>query len=152
MAEGGRKVVIGVDESSFAEEAFNFYAENFLKEDDVIILVHTPERYNFVDANLGTQVDRPHVHRELLEEIKQKVETLEDKYSKKMEDCGIRHGKFVKKHGDAGEAIIAVAEKEKANLIVTGCRGMGLLRRTFLGSVSDYVMHHAHCPVLVCRK
>uniref|UniRef100_A0A8W8MTQ8 UspA domain-containing protein n=1 Tax=Magallana gigas TaxID=29159 RepID=A0A8W8MTQ8_MAGGI len=51
MAEGGRKVVIGVDESSFAEEAFNFYAENFLKEDDVIILVHTPERYNFVDAS-----------------------------------------------------------------------------------------------------
>lgn len=94
----------------------------------------------------------PHVHRELLEEIKQKVETLEDKYSKKLEEMGVRHGKFVKKHGNPGEAIIAVAEKEKANLIVTGCRGMGLLRRTFLGSVSDYVMHHAHCPVLVCRK
>lgn len=63
-----------------------------------------------------------------------------------------QNGKFLRRHGDPGEAIVSVAEKEKATFIVTGCRGMGLLRRTFMGSVSDYVMHHAHCPVLVCRK
>lgn len=63
-----------------------------------------------------------------------------------------KSAKFVSKEGEAGEAIVAVAEKEKANLIVTGTRGMGKLRRTFLGSVSDYVIHHAKCPVLVCRK
>lgn len=60
--------------------------------------------------------------------------------------------KFVSKEGEAGEAIVAIAEREKANLIVTGTRGMGKLRRTFLGSVSDYVIHHSKCPVLVCRK
>ena len=63
-----------------------------------------------------------------------------------------KSAKFVSKEGDPGEAIVAVAEKEKAVLIVCGTRGMGKLRRTFLGSVSDYVVHHAHCPVLVCRK
>nr|XP_022299849.1 uncharacterized protein LOC111108339 isoform X1 [Crassostrea virginica] len=152
MAEGGRKVVIGVDESSFAEEAFNFYVGNFMKEDDAVILVHTPERYNFVDANLGTPVERPHVHRELLKEVKEKVEILEEKYKKKLEENGVQNGKFLRRHGDPGEAIVSVAEKEKATFIVTGCRGMGMLRRTFMGSVSDYVMHHAHCPVLVCRK
>lgn len=145
MAEGGRKVVIGVDESSFAEEAFNFYAANFLKEDDVIILVHTPERYNFVDAS-------PAVIQELLLEIKKKVKVLEEKYQKKLEASNVKSAKFVTKEGEAGEAIVAVAEKEKANMIVTGTRGMGKLRRTFLGSVSDYVIHHAKCPVLVCRK
>nr|XP_022299852.1 uncharacterized protein LOC111108339 isoform X3 [Crassostrea virginica] len=145
MAEGGRKVVIGVDESSFAEEAFNFYVGNFMKEDDAVILVHTPERYNFVDAS-------PHVHRELLKEVKEKVEILEEKYKKKLEENGVQNGKFLRRHGDPGEAIVSVAEKEKATFIVTGCRGMGMLRRTFMGSVSDYVMHHAHCPVLVCRK
>lgn len=145
MAEGGRKVVIGVDESSFAEEAFNFYAANFLKEDDVIILVHTPERYNFVDAS-------PAVIQELLHEIKKKTQALEEKYKKKLEASNVKSAKFVTKEGAAGEAIVAIAEKEKANLIVTGTRGMGKLRRTFLGSVSDYVIHHAKCPVLVCRK
>lgn len=59
---------------------------------------------------------------------------------------------FVTRDNDAGEAIVSVAKEEKAQLIVTGCRGMGKIRRTFLGSVSDYVIHHAHCPVLVCRK
>ena len=50
-----------------------------------------------------------------------------------------------------GEYIVASADKAKATLIVMGTRGMGKLRRTILGSVSTYVLHHAHCPVLVVR-
>lgn len=30
---------------------FPVYVGNFMKEDDAVILVHTPERYNFVDAS-----------------------------------------------------------------------------------------------------
>lgn len=50
-----------------------------------------------------------------------------------------------------GEVIVQAAEEIKAVMIVMGTRGMGTIRRTILGSVSDYVVHHAHCPVLVCR-
>lgn len=50
-----------------------------------------------------------------------------------------------------GEAIVDVAKEEHAMLIVMGTRGMGTIRRTLIGSVSDYVVHHAHCPVLVAR-
>ena len=49
-----------------------------------------------------------------------------------------------------GEAIVQLATAEKATLIVIGTRGLGFIRRTILGSVSDYVLHHAHCPVAVC--
>ncbi|XP_061187785.1 universal stress protein in QAH/OAS sulfhydrylase 3'region-like [Saccostrea echinata] len=145
MAQGGRKIVIGVDESTFSEQAFNFYVENFLREDDTLFLVHTPERYNFVDAS-------PAVLHELLDEINKKVRALENKYQEKIKAAGIKSSKFVTKQGGPGEAIVAVADKEKANMIVTGCRGMGKIRRTLLGSVSDYVIHHSHCPVLVCRR
>ena len=51
-----------------------------------------------------------------------------------------------------GHTLCSVAESEKADLIVMGTRGMGTIRRTIMGSVSDYVVHHAKCPVLVCRK
>ena len=50
-----------------------------------------------------------------------------------------------------GEAIVSEAEKEGAVLVVTGTRGLNTLRRTVLGSVSDYVLHHAKCPVMVCK-
>ena len=51
-----------------------------------------------------------------------------------------------------GEFIVAQAKKRSADYIVTGTRGMGKLRKTLLGSVSDYVLQHAHCPVLICRS
>lgn len=50
-----------------------------------------------------------------------------------------------------GEGIINVAKELNATMIVTGSRGHGKLRRTLLGSVSDYLIHHADIPVLVCR-
>lgn len=53
---------------------------------------------------------------------------------------------------DPGEGIIRAAEELGADLIVIGSRGMGLVRRTILGSVSDYVLQHSHIPVAVCPK
>lgn len=114
------------------------------REDDYIILIHTPERYNVMDASAT-------VLQEILEEVRVKVRKLEEKYKKKMEEKGIKAGKFVTRRGDPGEAIVHVAEKDSCDLIITGSRGMGVIRRTILGSVSDYVLHHAHCPVLICR-
>lgn len=60
-------------------------------------------------------------------------------------------GKFRTGGGKPGEAILKIAKEENATLIVTGTRGLGKIRRTVLGSVSDYVIHHSPVPVLVCR-
>jgi nucleotide-binding universal stress UspA family protein len=48
--------------------------------------------------------------------------------------------------------ITVLAEEIGAGLLVVGSRGLGGIRRTMLGSVSDSVVRHAHCPVLVVRK
>ncbi len=47
--------------------------------------------------------------------------------------------------------ILELAEEVGAELIVVGSRGLGSLRRALMGSVSDSVVRHAHCPVLVVR-
>lgn len=49
-----------------------------------------------------------------------------------------------------GEGILKVVTDVKADYVVVGCRGRGKLRRTLLGSVSDYVLHHSPVPVLIC--
>lgn len=51
--------------------------------------------------------------------------------------------------GNPGEQIVKKAEDIKATLVITGSRGLGTIRRTVLGSVSDYVIHHSHVPVIV---
>ncbi|HSK84466.1 MAG TPA: universal stress protein, partial [Rubrobacter sp.] len=47
--------------------------------------------------------------------------------------------------------IVGLAGKLGAGLIVLGSRGLGPLKRALMGSVSDSVVRHAHCPVLVVR-
>ncbi len=54
--------------------------------------------------------------------------------------------------GRADEEIIFLAEGVEADLVVVGSRGLGGIRRARLGSVSDSVVRHAHCPVLVVRR
>jgi len=53
--------------------------------------------------------------------------------------------------GRPGEVICQIAEEVSAVMIITGTRGMGKVKRTILGSVSDYLVNHAICPVMVCR-
>jgi nucleotide-binding universal stress UspA family protein len=48
--------------------------------------------------------------------------------------------------------IVALAEELGAGLIVMGSRGRGGVRRALMGSVSDSVVRHAHCPVMVVRQ
>jgi nucleotide-binding universal stress UspA family protein len=48
--------------------------------------------------------------------------------------------------------IVGLAEELGAGLIVMGSRGLGRIRRALMGSVSDSVVRHAHCPVMVVRE
>jgi nucleotide-binding universal stress UspA family protein len=53
--------------------------------------------------------------------------------------------------GNEAEHITGVAEELGADLIVIGSRGLGGMKRLLMGSVSESVVKHAHCPVLVMR-
>jgi nucleotide-binding universal stress UspA family protein len=55
------------------------------------------------------------------------------------------------RHGNPGEQICALAKEWKADLILVGRRGKIGLSELFLGSVSNYVVHHASCAVLVVQ-
>jgi nucleotide-binding universal stress UspA family protein/CBS domain-containing protein len=51
--------------------------------------------------------------------------------------------------GQPADEIIRLAESTGNDLIVVGARGVGAMKRLLLGSVSETVLHHAGCPVLI---
>ena len=68
-------------------------------------------------------------------------------------DCLQIRAPIRSEHGrKPGEVICSVANSEAVTMIVIGTRGLSSVRRTILGSVSDYVVQHVHCPVLICRQ
>ncbi len=52
---------------------------------------------------------------------------------------------------DIGEAIVLRARRRGADLIVMGTHARNPLARALLGSVADYVIRHADCPVLTVK-
>ncbi|WP_010269659.1 universal stress protein [Paenibacillus senegalensis] len=54
-------------------------------------------------------------------------------------------------HGEAGPIIIEHAEQNSFDLIVMGSRGLGSLKELVLGSVSQKVIKHVRCPVMIVK-
>jgi len=55
-------------------------------------------------------------------------------------------------HGDPATEIVRVAADGNYDVVVVGSHGAGFLKRVLVGSVSNHVVHHAPCPVLVVRE
>ena len=53
--------------------------------------------------------------------------------------------------GPPSQAIVEEAQSWGADLILMGCRGLGVWNRLLLGSVSNSVVHHAPCSVEIVR-
>lgn len=90
---------------------------------------------------------------EVVEQLREQAESILEDQVQKIEQRG---GKVAEKHlrvsgRHRADQIVQVAEEIGAGLIVMGSRGLGGVRRALIGSVSDSVVRHAHCPVLVVR-
>jgi nucleotide-binding universal stress UspA family protein len=86
-------------------------------------------------------------------EIQEKAEkTLEDAV-RQVEEAGGTVAQGQVRLGDPDDEIIRFCEEQGGfGLIVIGSRGLGPVKRKLMGSVSESVVRHAHCPVLVVRS
>ena len=69
----------------------------------------------------------------------------------RMEEAGAQVACAYLREGSTVDEVLDLAEEIGADLIVMGSRGHGQVKRLVMGSVSEGVVHHARCPVLVLR-
>jgi len=96
---------------------------------------------------------------EVVEELQKQKQNVLEEQVKRIEQAGgevtQRHLRLAEHHPGSehypSDDVVRVAEEIGAGLIVLGSRGLGGVRRALMGSVSDSVVRHAHCPVMVVR-
>ena len=143
-------VIIATDASDQAENAVKWYLDHIHRPGNKIVFVHCIELPEMKLNQARSMHMSPGVLASMWKEEEAKSKTLEEGMKELLKQKEA-HGVLRTVTGKPGEQITRIAEEENADMIVTGTRGMGKVRRTILGSVSDYLVHHAHCPVVVCR-
>ena len=92
------------------------------------------------------------VMRSVLEQAEGEARSFLEAQAKQVGESG---GNVAETHLRAGEPdkeIVKLSEELGAGAIVIGSRGLGAVSRALMGTVSESVVRHAHCPVFVVRK
>nr|GMD01176.1 universal stress protein A-like protein [Ipomoea batatas] len=56
------------------------------------------------------------------------------------------------KRGDPKDVICHEVQRVHPDLLVVGCRGLGPFQRVFVGTVSEFCVKHAECPVVTIKR
>jgi nucleotide-binding universal stress UspA family protein len=88
----------------------------------------------------------------LIEQAKRDARTFLADEAGRLEKEGFSGVQTHLRLGRPGQEIVKLSEELDADLVILGSRGLGGMRRALMGGVSDSVVRHAPCPVLVVRR
>ncbi|MEM7771316.1 MAG: universal stress protein [Cyanobacteria bacterium P01_A01_bin.37] len=155
------KIIAALDTSNRSNYIFQQTIELAKHDNSSILLLHVltseeensplklPSRIEDIYWAPGTGVDPEQWHREWQEYEQQCLGQLQV-YAEQAKGQGI----FVdiqQVSGSPGSTICEIAETWGADLIMLGNRGRQGVTELLMGSVSNYVLHHAHCSVLIVK-
>jgi nucleotide-binding universal stress UspA family protein len=135
----------GSEEAKLATEAATELSRETGSEVHLVYVLPTPAQL------IGHHLYTDEVRESLIGGAERDAETFLKEQAEKISSDG---GKVADTHlrsGDPDKEILRTAEALGVGLIVLGSRGLGSISRMLIGSVSDSVVRHAHCPVFVVR-
>ncbi|KAH8878468.1 Universal stress protein [Schistosoma japonicum] len=135
---GSRSVLIAIDGSEHSKKAFNYYVNWLHRPDDSVTIYHAVEPVSLPTLSLSSPMANV-----------KRVRELENDYSAECLRHNLIYQFLYESVEHIGASIIQQVEKYEVRLIVIGSRGLGAIKRTIMGSVSDYVVHHANTAVCV---
>jgi nucleotide-binding universal stress UspA family protein len=86
-------------------------------------------------------------------EIREQAEKTLEEAARQVEEIGGTVAQAHLRMGDPDDEILRFCDEHGGfGLLVMGSRGLGPIKRRLMGSVSESLVRHAHCPVLVARS
>jgi nucleotide-binding universal stress UspA family protein len=141
----------GSEEAQLATRTAIDVSESTGSELHVLYVGEAANPYVDVVELAGDEAVNPRLDAELKRRFEQQARDMLDAEAERVRAAGGTVAQAHLRMGKADHEIVALAEEIGAGLIVMGSRGRGRIRRALVGSVSDSVVRHAHCPVLVVR-
>ncbi|KJR47947.1 hypothetical protein UF75_1621 [Desulfosporosinus sp. I2] len=137
------KIIVPVDASSPSRRALTYALELARNTGSKLTVLYVDQIILLYYGALGPESQY----------IKFQKPDAEDILNKILADMGIQSDSISKRivTGNPAPLIVTVALEERANLIVMGSRGCGFLTGLLLGSVSQSVIKHSPCPVLIVK-
>lgn len=141
MAVFPTRLLLATDGSPDAGRAAQTAVELSQQTGSELHLVHVGE---FLPTYLAQTEEEP-------AQLREAARRLLEEETSKVSEAGVAVAGSHLRLGRPAEEVVALSEELGVGVIIVGSRGMSALRRALMGSVSDSVVRHAHCPVFVVR-
>jgi nucleotide-binding universal stress UspA family protein len=148
------KILVAIDGTESSQIIFEQALELAVAHQSALMLLRVLEPFDdsyMGAAHAGLAYSAFKVHMEQLKAREQiGIDLL-----RSLEEQGTARGistEFTQSVGDPGKLICGLAQSWNADLIMVGRRGLSGMSEFFLGSVSNYVLHHAYCDVLILHR
>ncbi|CAH8643651.1 unnamed protein product [Heterobilharzia americana] len=150
--EYSRRVLLPIDGSEHSKRAVNWYLKEFSRPDDLAYFFHAVEPH----YSKSILSDVHETHHEFTTNLDRNIKNyaelgkiLGEHLYKDLQNSNIKLEYIMQIGTKPGELIVSAAKERSVDVILIGNRGLGALRRTFLGSVSEYVLHHCNIPFII---
>ncbi|XP_020240452.1 universal stress protein A-like protein [Cajanus cajan] len=153
MAEDQRRILVAVDEGEESMYALSWCLKNlvFQNSKDTLILLYVKAPRVVFSAFDGTGYL-----------FSSDIAATMERYGQQVADAVLEKAKKLCNHvenletrvesGDPRDVICQMVQKLGVDVLVMGSHGYGLIKRAFLGSVSNHCAQNVKCPVLIVKK
>lgn len=156
-----KKILLAMDNSTISQQVFQSAISLGQQNNSTLMLLHV-----LTDEEMGlTEIATQHIsaleyHTAMVEQVeaylkekelfRKKYLSLLESWIQEASDAGVP-AEYTLKYGGPGRAICDLAKNWDADLIMMGRRGLSGFSEFFMGSISNYVVHHSPCSVFIVQ-